>query len=113
MTTPIPLSALGAPLMALRIFADQYRHLPAPCVSVSTVYPDLLELAFHDDLDGFETWREALGIPSQSVSHGVQGGGHTRVLKAETPYSGGLVRLIGYARIPTADEERSPAEVTP
>ncbi|MFD9368932.1 hypothetical protein ACFWA6_14705 [Streptomyces sp. NPDC060020] len=113
MNTPIPLSALGAPLMALRIFADEYRHLPAPCVSVSTVYPDLLELSFHDDLDGFETWCVALGIPSPSVSHGVQGGGRTQVLKAETSYSGGRVRLIGYARIHTSDEERSRAEVTP
>ncbi|WP_404959158.1 hypothetical protein [Streptomyces sp. 147326] len=107
MTAPIPLSALGAPLMALRIFADAYRHLPAPSVSVSTVYPNLLELAFHDDLDGFETWCVALGIPSRNVSHGVQGGGRTRVLKAETNYSGGLVKLVGYAKIPTVDEERS------
>ncbi|MFE9931755.1 hypothetical protein [Streptomyces sp. NPDC005533] len=113
MTTPIPLSALGSPLMALRIFADEFRHLPAPCVSVSTVYPNLLELSFHDDLDGFETWCEALRIPSRNVSHGVQGGGRTRVLKAETSYSGGRVRLIGYARIPVSDGERSWAEVTP
>ncbi|MEV7447125.1 hypothetical protein AB0O22_39310, partial [Streptomyces sp. NPDC091204] len=84
-----------------------------PCVSVSTVYPDLLELSFHDDLDGFETWCVALGIPSRNVSHGVQGGGRTRVLKAETSYSGGRVRLIGYTRIHTADGERSRAEVTP
>ncbi|MFD9371418.1 hypothetical protein ACFWA6_27480 [Streptomyces sp. NPDC060020] len=113
MTTPITLSALGAPLMALRIFADEFRHLPAPGVSISTIYPNLLELSFHDDLDGFETWCQALGISLGKVSHGVQGGGLTRVLKAETSYSGGRVRLIGYARIHTADEERSPAEVTP
>lgn len=109
-TAPIPLSAMGAPMMALRVFADVYRHLPAPTVSISTVYPNLLELAFHDDLDGFETWCEALGIPSRNVSHGVQRGGRTRVLKAETTYSGGRVLLIGYARIPACDEERSRAE---
>ncbi|MFD3329015.1 hypothetical protein [Streptomyces sp. NPDC058701] len=109
-TTPIPLTALGAPMMALRIFADVYRHLPAPTVSISTVYPDLLELAFHDDLDGFEIWREALVIPSRTVSDGVQEGGLTRVLKAETTYSGGRVKLIGYARIPACDGERSRAE---
>ncbi|MFJ3726955.1 hypothetical protein ACIPYQ_30930 [Streptomyces sp. NPDC090045] len=113
MTTPIPLSALGAPLMALRIFADVYRHLPAPSVSVSTVYPNVLELAFHDDLEGFETWCEALGISLGKVSHGVQSGGRTRVLKAETSYSGGIVKLVGYATIPTVDEARSRAEVGP
>ncbi|MFD3544696.1 hypothetical protein ACFWUW_03595 [Streptomyces sp. NPDC058655] len=109
-TAPIPLSAMGAPMMALRIFADVYRHLPAPTMSISTVYPDLLELAFHDDLDGFEIWCEALGIPSRTVSHGVQRGGRTRVLKAETTYSGGRVKLIGYARITAPDGERSRAE---
>ncbi|MEU9250829.1 hypothetical protein AB0D66_03145 [Streptomyces sp. NPDC048270] len=111
MTTPtMPLSAMAAPLMALRIFEDRYRHLPAPCVSISTVYPNVLELSFHDDLDGFETWCVALGIRSGNVSHGVQGGGLTRVLKAETSYSGGVVKLIGYAKIPAADEARSRAE---
>lgn len=111
MTTPaMPLSAMAAPLMALRIFEDRYRHLPAPCVSISTVYPNVLELAFHDDLDGFEIWCVALGIPSRNVSHGVQSGGLTRVLKAETSYSGGIVKLTGYAALPTAGGERSRVE---
>ncbi|MFD5415752.1 hypothetical protein [Streptomyces nojiriensis] len=111
MTTPaMPLSAMAAPLMALRIFEDLYRNLPAPCVSVSTVYPNVLELAFHDDLDGFEEWCLALGIRSRNVSHGVQNSSRTRVLKAETSYSGGVVKLIGYAENPFADGERSRAE---
>ena len=110
MTTPIPLSAMGAPLMALRIFADVYRHLPAPAVSISTIYPDLLELSFHDDLDGFEMWRQALRIPSRTVSHGVQSESRTRVLQAETTYSGGRVKLIGYARIAVCGGECSRAE---
>ncbi|MFI7357309.1 hypothetical protein ACIBTP_25650 [Streptomyces avidinii] len=111
MNTPLTLSALGSPLMALRIFADEYRHLPAPSVSISTIYPDTLVLTFYDDLAGFETWREALGVPSRNVSHGVQGSGRTRVLGAETTYSGGVVKLVGYGTIPTVDEVRSRVEV--
>ncbi|WP_329174943.1 hypothetical protein OG754_19240 [Streptomyces decoyicus] len=48
MSTPT-LSALGAPLLLLRMFSAEYPHLPAPCLDVSTVYPDLLTLSFHDD----------------------------------------------------------------
>ncbi|MFB7255732.1 hypothetical protein [Streptomyces nojiriensis] len=110
MNTPLTLTSLGAPLMALRLFADVYRHLPAPCVSISTVYPNRLELAFHEDLDGFEMWCQALGIRPVNVQHGVQGGGSTRVLKAETNYSGGVVRLVGYAAIPTLEGTRSRSE---
>ncbi|MFF4424901.1 hypothetical protein ACFY04_29720 [Streptomyces sp. NPDC001549] len=110
MSTPMPLSAMAAPLMALRIFEDRYRHLPVPSVSISKVCPDVLELAFHDDLDGFETWCVALGIPSRKVSHGVQEGGRTLVLRAETTYSGGRVQLIGFAKILISDGERSRAE---
>ncbi|MFE9483425.1 hypothetical protein ACFYNM_33085 [Streptomyces spororaveus] len=110
MTAPIALSAMGAPLMALRIFENEYRHLPAPCVSISTIYPNLLELAFHDDLEGFWTWCEALRISHRKVQQSVQVGGRTRVMKAETNYSGGPVRLIGYATIPASDEARSRAE---
>ncbi|KOV27079.1 hypothetical protein ADK90_02985 [Streptomyces sp. XY413] len=110
MNTPLTLTSLGAPLMALRLFADQFRHLPAPCISISTVYPNRLELSFHRDLDGFETWCQALGIRPVNVRHSVQGGGTTRVLRAETDYSGGIVILIGYTAIPAPDEARSRAE---
>lgn len=112
MNTPtMPLSALGAPLMALRIFADEYRHLPAPCVSISTVYPDLLELSFHDDADGFEIWCEALRIRPRAVQHSVHGDGRTSVMKAVTNYSGGPVKLICFTTIPAPEETRSRAEV--
>ncbi|MFD4864599.1 hypothetical protein [Streptomyces sp. NPDC058412] len=112
MSTPIPLSAMAAPLMALRIFEDRYRHLPAPCVSISTIDPSLLRLAFHDDIDGFETWCQALGISLHKVQHSVQGeDGRTRVMKAETNYSGGPVRLVCFATIPVLEGERSRVEV--
>ncbi|MCX5582096.1 hypothetical protein [Streptomyces erythrochromogenes] len=110
MTNPtLPLSAMGAPLMALSIFTDRYRDLPAPCVSISTVYPNLLELSFHDDPEGFEMWRQALDIRRQTVRHSVHPGGRTAVMKAETNYSGGLVKLVGFTAIPAPAGERSRA----
>ncbi|MFD4915955.1 hypothetical protein ACFWNR_22370 [Streptomyces virginiae] len=112
MTTPtMPLSALGAPLMALRIFADEYRHLPAPWVTISTVSPDLLELSFYDDADGFEIWCEALRIRPEAVQHSVQRDGRTRVMQAVTNYSGGPLKLICFTTIPAPEETRSRAEV--
>ncbi|OEJ32670.1 hypothetical protein [Streptomyces subrutilus] len=113
MTTPtMLLSSMAAPLMALRIFEDRYRRLPAPCVSISTVYPNLLELSFHDNPDGFEMWRQALGIPRRTVQHRVQGDGRTCVMEGEINYSGGPVRLIGFTTIPALEGTRSRGEVT-
>lgn len=109
--TAQPFSALGAPLQVLRLLASEYPHLPAPCVSVSTVSPDLLELVFHDDLAGFEAWRDALGIAPYSVSHRVHTHGRTRVLKTETEYAGTRVHLIGFAKVPASEGERSRAGV--
>ncbi|GAA2614388.1 hypothetical protein GCM10010425_03580 [Streptomyces spororaveus] len=113
MNTPMPLSSMAAPLMALRIFDDEYRHLPAPCVTISTVYPDLLELSFHDDADGFETWCQALGIRPRAVQHSVHSDGRTSVMKAVTNYSGGPVKLICFTTIPAPEGTRSRAEVGP
>ncbi|KOU72533.1 hypothetical protein ADK61_26735 [Streptomyces sp. XY66] len=111
MNTPMPLSAMAAPLMALHIFADEYRHLPAPWVTISTIYPNLLELSFHDDADGFEIWCEALRIRPGAVRHSVQRDGRTSVMKAETNYSGGPVKLICFTTIPAPEGTRSRSEV--
>ncbi|MET9568826.1 hypothetical protein ABZY34_06765 [Streptomyces virginiae] len=113
MSTPsMPLSSMAAPLMALRIFEGRYRHLPAPCVSISTVYPNVLELSFFDDSDGFETWCQALGISFRTVRHSVHDDGRTSVMKAETNYSGGPVKLVCFTTIPAPEGTRSRAEVT-
>ncbi|MFD3416757.1 hypothetical protein [Streptomyces decoyicus] len=109
MSTPT-LSSLGAPLLLLRMFSVEYPHLPAPCLDVSTVYPDLLTLSFHDDLGGFEAWRDALGIAAESVSHHVHSDGRTQVLEAKADYAGARLRLVGYAKTPTPDEVCSRAE---
>ncbi|MFG2750064.1 hypothetical protein [Streptomyces xanthophaeus] len=105
--TKLLLEALDAPLRVLRLFASEYPHLPAPAVSVSTVYPELLELSFHDNLAGFEAWREALKLDPGSVSYHVHAHSGTRVLKAETTYAGAGLCLVGFAKIPTPGGERS------
>ncbi|MGY4968478.1 hypothetical protein ACWGCC_04505 [Streptomyces nigrescens] len=109
MSTPT-LSALGAPLLVLRMFSAEYPHLPAPRLDVSTIYPDLLTLSFHNDLAGFEAWRDALGIAAESVSHHVQCDGRTRVLEAKADYAGARLHLVGYTKIPTTEAVRSRAE---
>ncbi|WP_410535460.1 hypothetical protein [Streptomyces sp. KL2] len=97
-TSALSLRELGAPLRALRLLATEHPHLPAPCVTVTDVYPDRLELALHDDLAAYEAWREALGIAPGSVACGEQSGGRTRVLTASVDYAGARVRLVGYSR---------------
>ncbi|MFJ8663116.1 hypothetical protein [Streptomyces sp. NPDC093795] len=92
----------SAPLMALRLLAADFPHLPAPCVDVSTVYPERLSLRFHDDFTGFEAWREALNIAPESVVHHVQGHGQTQVLNARTTFAGAELALTGYAPVSAA-----------
>ncbi|MFE5871679.1 hypothetical protein ACFQ6V_23945 [Streptomyces roseifaciens] len=111
--TVLSLGDLRVPLVALRLFGADFAHLPAPCLSVSTIYPDLLELSFHDGLAAFEVWREALGLASEAVSYREQSAGSTRVLHAEGDYAGARVRLTGYAKIPGAGEPCSREEAGP
>lgn len=92
------LRELNAPMLALRLLSVDHAELPAPCVSVSTVYPDQLDLSFHDDLAGFEAWREVLGIEPSSVEYGEQCD-DTRVLTAYADYAAARVRLTGFGRL--------------
>ncbi|MFI2375815.1 hypothetical protein ACH5AO_12205 [Streptomyces sp. NPDC018964] len=96
MNEPLTLDGLAAPLLVLRLLAADFGHLPAPDVDLSRIYPDRLTLRFHEGLNAFEAWREALAVPPEQVTHGVQGDGMTRVLKATTDYAGAEVHLHGY-----------------
>ncbi|MFG2835572.1 hypothetical protein ACGFYE_11345 [Streptomyces zaomyceticus] len=91
---------MSAPLLALRLLGAEFGHLPAPTVEVSTIYPERLELTFHDDFAAFEAWREALNIDPESVVHRVQVGGQTNVLRVHATYAGAELMLVGYARVP-------------
>lgn len=99
MTESLTLDDLTVPLRALRLLAADFGHLSAPAVSVSTIYPDRLELSFHDDLAGFEAWRDALGIPPEAVVYREQSDGRTRVLTASADRAGTVVDLVGYGDI--------------
>lgn len=105
------LDALAVPLRALRLLAVDFGHLPGPEVRVSTIFPDTLDLAWHETTTGsgqslpaFERWHEALGIAPDAVEYRTQAGGLTAVLRASGTYGGATVELTAYAAAPqTAD----------
>ncbi|MDX3591570.1 hypothetical protein PV749_10585 [Streptomyces sp. ID03-2B] len=99
MSTPT-MSGLSTPVTVLASLMARFPDLPAVDVSLSTVFPERLELSAHDDLAVFEAWREALDIDPGTVVHKVQSGGTTRVLDAQTVFTGIRVRLVGYSAIP-------------
>ncbi|AQW51777.1 hypothetical protein ACIQPP_13905 [Streptomyces violaceusniger] len=98
----LSLRELNAPLLALRLLSVEYAGLPAPRLSVCAIFPDLLDLSFHDDLAGFEAWREVLGIEPCSVEYGEQCD-DTRVLTAHADYAGARIRLTGFGQIATGE----------
>ncbi|GBQ04155.1 hypothetical protein SSP531S_56470 [Streptomyces spongiicola] len=98
--TAVLLDGLSGPLRVLQLLVVDFGHLPAPYASVSPVYPDVLSLRLHDDLGVFELWRDALGIPGEAVSCGVQSAGSVRVLEARGEYAGTVVELTGFSEIP-------------
>jgi hypothetical protein len=95
----LTLDDLSVPLVALRLLAVDFGHLPAPTVSVSPIFPGRLELSLHSGLPGFEAWREALGIAPQDVDYHVQCDGRTRVLRSTVAYAGVELELIGYGDV--------------
>ncbi|MGW8328073.1 hypothetical protein ACWGLE_09260 [Streptomyces sp. NPDC055897] len=93
---------LRAPLKTLRFLADEFPGLPAADVHVSTLSPDRVELAFHDDLGAFEAWRSALAIGPDAVRFGTQGvDDSTMNLRADGPYGACTLRLVAYAPAPS------------
>ncbi|MFD5269871.1 hypothetical protein [Streptomyces sp. NPDC058335] len=97
----LTLDGLAVPLRVLRLLAVDFGHLPAPDVQVSTVYPNRLELTFHNRLADFELWREALGICADDVLYREQSNGRTRVLNTVTAYAGAELELTGFGDIDT------------
>jgi hypothetical protein len=70
-------------------------------VQVSAIYPDRLELRFHNGLSGFEAWREALNIAPEGVAYREQNRGGTHLLKATAVYAGAVLNLIGFGDVCT------------
>ncbi|MEU9345170.1 hypothetical protein AB0D74_28605 [Streptomyces sp. NPDC048278] len=99
MSQELTLDGLAVPLRVLRLLAADFGHLPAPDVDLSPVFPDRLELRFHDGLADFETWRAALGITPDDVTYREQSG-DTCVLKASVDYAGAVLELTGFGDLP-------------
>ena len=88
---------LSRPLALMRLLAADHPNLPAPHIGVSPHYPHRLTLSVHGGLDGFEAWREALGINPADVRHNTQSGGMTLVLTDSATIADAHVDLVGYA----------------
>lgn len=89
---------LSRPLALLHLLAADHPTLPAVDVLVTPLFPDLLKLSVHHDLDAFEAWREALGIDPDTIDRHVQVGGATVVLTAETTVADARVELTSYSQ---------------
>ncbi len=88
---------LSRPMALLRLLALDHPNLPAPHVGISPHFPHYLTLSVHNGLDGFEAWREALGIAPDEVRHDTQSGGTTLVLTGSATIADAHVELVGYA----------------
>ncbi|MFI9327767.1 hypothetical protein ACIGZJ_09485 [Kitasatospora sp. NPDC052868] len=109
-TARTQITAAGALMAALTAHPD----LPAPKISTEYVVTadrdpsgnllltGGLDFAFHDGLDGFEQWRQALGIDPATVDHDATESGTLAWLTATTTYAGVPLRLVGYYKPPTA-----------
>ncbi|MEV5504891.1 hypothetical protein [Streptomyces orinoci] len=102
MSDALTFAEMAGPLAALRVLAADFGELPAPTVSVSAVFPNRLELAFHSGFADFERWREALGIAPANVGYRVLDNGRTGVVRVLVPCGGAELELVGYADISPA-----------
>ncbi|MFH8751075.1 hypothetical protein ACH4GK_31960 [Streptomyces rimosus] len=76
------------------VLARTFGHLPAAYIAVSPVYPSQIDIGLHEGLGDFETWREALGLPSGDVEYRTYGGVFLRVRGKSL---GANVEITGYA----------------
>jgi hypothetical protein len=86
-----------ASLDALAQITHSFGHLPAADINLSPITPDELTISLHDDLDGFEQWRAALGIPAGDVDHQQRPRSSHMTLKVVTTFAGARVELVGFA----------------
>jgi hypothetical protein len=80
-------------------------HLPAADFGLSPITPDRLDISIHDNLDGFEQWRAALGIAAADVEHQQRPRSAHMTLRGRTTFAGATIELVGYApALPTVGE---------
>jgi hypothetical protein len=93
---PILAAQLTA-IEALVVIGRTFAHLPGADLQIGPIYPDVLTVSLHDNLDGFEQWRTVLGVPAAEVDHQQRPGRAHMTLKASTTFHGVTVELVGYA----------------
>ena len=86
-----------AALEALIVIGRTFAHLPGAYLELNPIFPDVIAIRLHDDLDGFEQWRTALGIAEDDVDHQQRPGSRHMTLKATTTFARATVELIAYA----------------
>lgn len=87
---------LSRPLAVLQELGSKFPLLPAGNIDISTRYPQMVRLSFHDDLGDFEAWRVALDIDPVTVRYHLQSGDTTLVLHGTTVRDDVSVELIAY-----------------
>ncbi|MFC0601858.1 hypothetical protein [Streptomyces palmae] len=95
----LTMSDLAASMRALRVLVADFPDLPAVNVEVSRRYPGRLELIVHEGLGVFEVWREALGIPVESVTCSGPRAGCPLVLEASVDYAGIRLYVTGFGGV--------------
>lgn len=95
MTRQITVAEQRVALAALAQLSAAFGHLPGAHFSLSTIFPNQVDISLHDGLNDFEPWREALGIPAEDVQ--IQSRKTAMNLKAVTTFAGAKVELVGYA----------------
>lgn len=88
---------LGGPLELLRQLRAEHPELPALYVEIFPSSPGRLRLRIHNDLPGFEAWREALGIAPETLRRNLQSGDTVMVLTALGEVAEVPVELTGFA----------------
>jgi hypothetical protein len=91
---------LSRPLAVLHELGAKFPLLPAPCIAITTIWPERIRLTFHDDFGAFEAWREALDIDPATVSQQLQGDDTTLALKGSAVRHDVTVELVAYGSSP-------------
>ncbi|WP_328914649.1 MULTISPECIES: hypothetical protein [unclassified Streptomyces] len=95
---PTPFAAQTNALRALLRIAELHPGLPGAYVVSHSTTPDRIDVQL-DTPSAWETWRETLSLPTDSVTHGLFS---TReILECETTVDGTTVRI--YAVFPRVD----------
>ncbi|MCD9194254.1 hypothetical protein [Streptomyces albireticuli] len=98
------LADLSVPAEALRRLMVEHGNLPVASMQISPIYPGRLDVSLHpetlgDETSGstkaaFETWRQALGIASETVK-AASGRGSTW-LTTDGAFDGAKLRLTAF-----------------